>query len=170
MWPQILSAILLLAILGCNTAVAAPTHTYVTSATDVQLVIDFGNGTTLHFDGLTGMTVLNVTEAAVPVEYEWYGDLVFVTSIAGVSNDPDRDLWWQYWVNGELGPVAANKYILSDGDVVEWRLPSHGIDTSTVQPGTSLTYEDTSLYLGSALVAGWGLFILLIQYGRRKRN
>jgi len=108
--------------------------------TELNLTIDFGNETTLEFPSVNGTSVLNATKSVVSVETEWYGDSVFVTSIGGVSNDPEAGLWWQYWVNDELGPVAANKYIPQPGDEIAWRRapPQNtnesgiGIDISTV--------------------------------------
>jgi len=139
------------------------------AATDITLVIDFGNGTRMEFTGLEGDTVLNVTQSAVEVEVEWYGDLVFVTSIAGVSNDPEHNLWWQYWVNGELGPVAVNKYHLNNGDVVEWRLPGHSTSTSSTGP-TYAPVADPSLTIGTLSVAVFGLSFLVLLYVRRTRT
>ncbi len=91
------------------------------AATDLSLQLDFGNGTVLDFHDVEGTNVLNVTESVTEVEVVWYGDLVFVTSIAGTSNNESAGLWWQYWVNDELGPVAANKYQVQDGDAISWR-------------------------------------------------
>ncbi len=91
------------------------------AATGLSLHLDFGNGTILSFHDIEGTNVLNVTESVTEVGVVWYGDLVFVTSIADVSNNESAGLWWQYWVNDELGPVAANKYQVQDGDVISWR-------------------------------------------------
>ncbi|MFZ2969660.1 MAG: DUF4430 domain-containing protein [Minisyncoccia bacterium] len=45
---------------------------------------------------------------------------VFVESIDGIRNG-DEGKYWQYYVNGSLGDVAADKKILQEGDRVEWR-------------------------------------------------
>lgn len=45
---------------------------------------------------------------------------VFVESIAGVPNGKDGK-YWQYYVNGKLGEVAADKKEVKVGDKVEWR-------------------------------------------------
>ncbi len=45
---------------------------------------------------------------------------VFVESIAGVKNGDDGK-YWQYYVNGKLGEVAADKKEVKAGDKVEWR-------------------------------------------------
>ncbi|HKZ99066.1 MAG TPA: DUF4430 domain-containing protein [Thermoplasmata archaeon] len=44
----------------------------------------------------------------------------FVTAINGTVNG-FGGRWWQYWVNGAYGPVAADRMEIVDGDVVEWR-------------------------------------------------
>jgi len=119
----------------------------------------------LEYHALSGTTVLNVTASVVPVEYEWYGDLVFVTSIAGVPNDSERGLWWQYWVNGELGPVAANKYVLNNKDLVEWRRSPADTDGEDM---TDTTIMDPSLYPGIVVTIAWGLLILVVLLIRRR--
>lgn len=126
---------------------------------NVSLSIDFGNGTLSAYDNLQGSTVLNVTESVVAVEYEWYGDLVFVTSIANVSNDADQGLWWQYWVNGEIGSVAANQYTVEKGDLIEWRL-----GPTEVPPAET----DWSLLIGLSIVlAAALLFLILLRLSSR---
>ncbi len=135
----ILMLILLLCI-GNASGTRVSSTKFAPQTTELHVTIDFGNGTTLEFASVNGTTVLNATSSVVSVETDWYGDSVFVTSIGGVSNNPDAGLWWQYWVNDELGPVAANKYIPQLGDEIAWRrVPPQntddsgiGIDISTV--------------------------------------
>ncbi|MHA1772160.1 MAG: DUF4430 domain-containing protein [Candidatus Thorarchaeota archaeon] len=138
----------------------------VQTATGVSVILDFGNGTILTFREVTADTVYNATRAVASVEADWYGDLVFVTSIAGVSNDPSRGLWWQYWVDGILGPVAANKYQLQNGNTVEWRFSPQNITSKT----TSMTEPktDSSLVIGVAMTAALGIGFLMILSIRRK--
>ncbi len=45
---------------------------------------------------------------------------VFVISINGSANGQSGD-FWQYWVNGTYGEVAADHAPLSDGATVTWR-------------------------------------------------
>lgn len=45
---------------------------------------------------------------------------VFIESIGKIKNGDDGK-YWQYYVNGILGDVAADKRILREGDSVEWR-------------------------------------------------
>jgi hypothetical protein len=44
---------------------------------------------------------------------------VFVNSIDGVSNSDSK--YWIYYVNGQIGEVAADKYVTKEGDEIEWR-------------------------------------------------
>ncbi len=98
------------------------------------VVIDFGNGTILRFENLTmeNATVYDFTlEAAnqggfsVNATHHEMG--VFVDSIAGIEHGTyigigdEESRWWQYYVNGELGPVAADKLMVNNSDVIEWR-------------------------------------------------
>ena len=45
---------------------------------------------------------------------------VFIESIDGVENGDDGK-YWQYYIDDTLGDLAADKKILKDGSVVEWR-------------------------------------------------
>jgi hypothetical protein len=52
---------------------------------------------------------------------------VFVTGINGSMNG-DGGRYWEYWVDGSYGAVAADHQSLHDGDVVQWTfsIPSEG--------------------------------------------
>lgn len=45
---------------------------------------------------------------------------VFIESIGKIKNGDDGK-YWQYYINGILGDVAADKKILKEGDSVEWK-------------------------------------------------
>lgn len=45
---------------------------------------------------------------------------VFVNSIDGFEGGTDNK-WWQYWVNGKLSEVAADKKSVEGEDIIEWR-------------------------------------------------
>src|SRR5205807_2274536 len=49
---------------------------------------------------------------------------VFVTGINGSMNG-DGGRYWQYWVDGTYGAVAADHQGLRDGDVVQWTFSVH---------------------------------------------
>lgn len=132
------------------------------SALNVTLRIDFGNGTTVTFNGLNGTTVLNVTDSVVDVETNWAGDLAYVVSIAGISQDQTH--WWQYWVNGKYATVAANWYSLKDGDSVLWNR------TVFSSQNTTSTDIDSSLVAGGILLGAGGLGFMLLLYVRMSRR
>jgi len=105
----------------------------------VNILIDFGNGTMVWFNDTLapiGASLLNATMAIIDVEYVIGEYGAFITSIGGVENNQDKNLYWIYWVwdesKGEwvLGPVAADQYIVSDGETLAWSYS----DTSTWPP------------------------------------
>ncbi len=130
------------------------------SSTGISLSIHFANGTILSYEHLEGTTVLNVTESVVEVDVEWYGNLAYVESIAGVHEDDGG--YWQYWVNDELGPVAANMYQLENGDSIDWKQPSL---TETTPPNSF----DNALIVTIGATCLLGIGFLLIIYLRVRR-
>ncbi|NWF96808.1 MAG: DUF4430 domain-containing protein [Candidatus Thorarchaeota archaeon] len=139
-------------------AVSAHADATTPAAVGVTLGLDFGNGTVISFSDLEGTDVLNLTQSAVEVTVSWTGDLAFVTSIAGVTNMPVEGRWWQYWVNGVFGTVAANKHRISDGDHVVWKLTASAFSTENTEAPEPL------LLLLTALVAV--SFALVLVVGR----
>jgi len=91
-------------------------------------IIDFGSGNVKPYQiiPLENSTVFSLLEEVSAREnfkveskvYEGMG--VFVESIAGVKGGTDNK-YWQYWVNGELPMVDADKKAVKKGDKVEWR-------------------------------------------------
>ncbi len=79
-----------------------------------------------------GSTLLDATKSVAEVNYTIYPGMgAFVNSINGVKND--KPYYWMWWTwnpstGWTLGPVAADKYVLSDKETVMWY------------------YEDTSKY------------------------
>lgn len=65
-----------------------------------------------------GDTVLETLEKHFDVE----ATDGFVSSIEGATQSKDDQLYWMYYVNGEMADVGAADYQLSSGDLVEWRL------------------------------------------------
>lgn len=80
----------------------------------------------------SGSTLLDATESVAEVNYTVYPGMgAFITSINGVKNE--KPYYWMWWTwnpstGWTLGPVAADKYVLSAGETVLWY------------------YEDTSKY------------------------
>ena len=108
------------------------------AAVGVSLQIDFGNSTVLTYHNLNGTDVLNATMKVAVVEVTWYGSMAFVTSIDGAENNPSAGRWWQYWVNGDLGGVAANLYNLDDSDTVLWEMTESAFGTPQPVPVQTL--------------------------------
>lgn len=54
--------------------------------------------------------------------YEVVEENGFVESLEGFEQNPEEDMYWMYYVNGEAADVGMNDYVLQDNDEVEWRL------------------------------------------------
>ncbi len=55
------------------------------------------------------------------IESKVYKDMgVLVESVNGFKNGADNK-YWQYWVNGKLPMIAADKNEVKEGDVIEWK-------------------------------------------------
>jgi len=99
----------------------------------IDIGIDYGNGTIYWFNDTVlpaGATVLSALTSIAKVEYV-YGEYgAYVVSINSVKEKRISEkegyswLWHIYDVSSgkyEIGPVAADKYTLSNGDIVLWR-------------------------------------------------
>ncbi len=126
-------------------------------ASNVGLTIDYGNSSENIYSDLSGLTVfdiLNQTAAVTFIEFA-YGK--FVISINGVENNANQNgFYWQYWVNDELAPIAADNYVLSNDDQVLWKYCAPE-ETSTPPPTVN-----PDMVLGVALVAFVSIFIILL--------
>lgn len=90
----------------------------------VSVTIDFGDSTIRNFTDITASTpfeaLQNATTAnSLPVEIKKYDFGTLVESINGFKNSADKA--WVYYVNGQSGTVASDKYELKNGDIVEWK-------------------------------------------------
>lgn len=93
----------------------------------VSLQIDFGNGKTINFEEVladeeqTAYSLLAdaADDKNLDLQTQQYDFGVFVKSINGHESTADKA--WIYFVNGESGDIAADKYILKLGDTVEWK-------------------------------------------------
>lgn len=90
------------------------------------LVLDFGNGEARTYeytftDKKTAYDALKETaeKENISLETQQYNFGVFVKSIGG--KETSAEIAWIYFVNGEAGQVAADQYILQDGDRIEWK-------------------------------------------------
>jgi len=99
----------------------------------VNIGIDYGNGTIRWFNNSlfpAGSTVLSALTTLCKVEYT-YGDYgAYIIAIDGVKeniiskNEGYSWMWFLYNASSgrlDYGPVAADKYIISNGDTILWR-------------------------------------------------
>jgi len=162
--------VLIFSIVSSNnqsTTITSETDFFHTSAL-VNLSIEFGNGTIVNFSDANGTNVLEATESKVDMVVEWYGDLAYVVEIEGVHNDGGSGLYWQYWVNGDRAPFAANKMPVSSNDLIEWRrTTSSATDTAT---NTTINQFDIGLVVGTSVTITLGpLFLGILQIIKKRR-
>lgn len=93
----------------------------------VELSIDPGTGKTTVYEGIGtnqgetaySLLVKKMNETGSSVVTKNYDFGMMVESIDNVTaND---SYFWSYSVNGTAGNVAADKYVLQNGDKVEWK-------------------------------------------------
>lgn len=71
------------------------------------------------FDVLKDMSSTKLFDLKYNYDYPQYG--VFIESIAGMDNEKTNGgKAWQFWINGKLGEVGADKQELKAGDKIEW--------------------------------------------------
>jgi hypothetical protein len=121
---------------------SANTNRHQLLASNVEQIIDYGNSTQALFQSLAGVTVFDILNGTTVVVFTQYAYGKFVTSINGVENNAnDNGFYWQYWVNGELAPVAADSYILADGDKILWKYCApENAPTTPPTPGPELIF------------------------------
>ncbi|MEM2908523.1 MAG: DUF4430 domain-containing protein [Candidatus Hadarchaeales archaeon] len=72
---------------------------------------------------LAGTTVFDVLNRIAQVSYREYPGLgKFIISIDNVEQTEDK--WWLYQVNGVYPNVAADRYVVADGDNILWEFTS----------------------------------------------
>lgn len=130
------------------------------AASGIDLIIDFGNGTVTSDSELSAPDVYNLTVSLFEVDEVWAGDRVFINAIDGVQQDENHG--WQYWVNGNYASIAANLYILQDGDSVLWN--------RTVSGFQGPTEPDLTLIVGGVLLSFGGIAFLALLYWRTRRR
>lgn len=126
-------------------------------ASNVGLTIDYGNSSQNVYSALSGLTVFDILNQTAAVTFTEFAYGKFVLSINGVENNAhQKGFYWQYWVNDELAPIAADYYVLSDGDQILWKYCAPE-ETSTPPPTLN-----PDMILGVALVAFFSIFIILL--------
>ncbi len=126
-------------------------------ASNVELTIDYGNSSQNVYSDLSGLTVFDILNQTAAVTFTEFAYGKFVLSINGVENNANQNgFYWQYWVNDELAPIAADYYVLSDSDQILWKYCAPE-ETSTPPPTVN-----PDMVLGVALVAFFSIFIILL--------
>ncbi len=95
---------------------------------EVSYAIDEGNGKTISSQMAISedstvfslLKDLSVKENFKLESKEYKGMGMLVESIDGIKNGTDNK-YWQYWINGELPMVAADKKTVEKGDKIEWK-------------------------------------------------
>lgn len=114
------------------TSVSSELATVAEKTISVNLLIDYGNGTAVWYNGTIlprGATLLTALLSVAKVNYTIGAYGAFIQSINGVSNkaisSKEGLFWMWYRFNAEaggweIGPVAADSYRLRDGEIVKW--------------------------------------------------
>lgn len=130
---------------------AASSSSSVPAASNIELVIDYGNSTQRVLANLSGSTVFDILNETAHVTYTTHAFGSFIQSINGVENNAGGNgYYWQYWVNDLLAPVAADFYVLSDGDGILWKYCAPG------QTGPGLPQGMPDWWIGLVLIVGVG--------------
>jgi len=82
-----------------------------------------------------GATVVQVLDGAAEIETRYGGR--YVTSIAGVKENTDRQEDWFFLINGIEPDVGAAEIKVADGDVIWWDLRSW-VDGGAVHPAATV--------------------------------
>ena len=88
-----------------------------------KIILDFGDGRKITQDAKaqTAFEALQILSSAkgykiISKQYK-YG--LIVEEVNKVKNSAQKS--WLYFVNGKLGNIAADRYILTSNDVIEWK-------------------------------------------------
>ncbi|MEM3874827.1 MAG: PKD domain-containing protein [Candidatus Bathyarchaeia archaeon] len=98
--------------------------------TKVDVLLDYGNNTRISYEDVEVLgfaSVLKATKMVAPAEYSLWGTDAFVDAINNVWNDYVNYIYfWIYWYWNssakcwEMGAVACNKHVLTNGDTIAW--------------------------------------------------
>lgn len=126
-------AILIAAIAGlyATTQLIQPVPVQASAVHQVHLEVEGGSWSIAYAPLATmnntalGLLLEASAKQGFPVAYVWYQipQGVFVTAINGSVNG-EGGRYWQYWVNGVYGDVAADHKALHDDDLVVWSFSS----------------------------------------------
>ncbi len=93
----------------------------------INLGINYGDGGSTDWYngtvGLKGMTLLDLTRIVAEVNSTVYPEMgAFINAVNGVENShPYYWMWWTWTSYGWFeGPVAADRYMVGDGETLFW--------------------------------------------------
>jgi hypothetical protein len=89
-----------------------PTNSEISFSEDRKIV---------SYEGVTGMTALEILKNLTNVTTEDSSFGEFVTSINGLEAINNKE-YWSFFVNGEYANEGAGTYKTTDGENLEWRL------------------------------------------------
>lgn len=131
--PVAALAVCLIALSFTGTAMQVPEKSEIwldkSDETSVKIVI-MGDGWTIEDNLLAynGDTVFSLLEKSssrndFSIEYTYYEefDSILINSINNDENGKNGK-YWQYYVNGDIPMIGADKYSISNGDYIEWKL------------------------------------------------
>lgn len=129
--PAVLLVIGLVALSFTGTAMKVPEKSEIwlekSDQTSVRIII-IGDGWTMKdnlvaYKGDTAFSLLerSSVENGFSVKYTYYEqfDSTLVNSINNIVGGTDGK-YWQYYVNGDLPMIGADKYLISNGDSLVW--------------------------------------------------
>jgi len=112
--------------------------------TQINVLLNYGNRTVNWYENVNVIgvaTVFKATQAVAVLDYSWWGDDIFVDAINRVWNNWTTNYYWLYWYwnftseSWNSGPVACNKYLLNNGDIIAWYYETDPWGPpSTIQP------------------------------------
>lgn len=110
-----------------------------TPTISVNLLIKFDNGTKKWYNNTTvplGSSLFNATKKIANINYTQYPFGVYITGINGIIENKQQNKYWFWWYySGNtwyMGPVAADKYIVSNNEILAWVYSP--VNTTTWQP------------------------------------
>jgi len=145
-----------------NCSAWPPTSPINPPVTRVDVLLDYGNGTVQWYENvdLIGVaSVFKATKAVAFLNYSLWGDDIFIDAINGLWNNYAANYFWLYWywnftsMSWNSGPVACNKYLLSDGDIVAWYYETSpwGPPSATPHPVANFTWTPSIPKVGESV-------------------
>jgi len=126
-WKLISLALLIWSVGITSLYLSHALSTHESGFVTVNVAINYGDGRVEWHNGTLipkGSTLLEVTQEVAEVNFTVHTGMgAFVNSINGVENeDPFYWMWWCWSPSSgwTLGPVAADKYVVSDGEILMW--------------------------------------------------